>query len=73
MTFRRLHQEKILGDDHPDTLTSRKNLAYADRRKGDTACAIPLYERALADSVRTLGPDHPETQMVRHNLAAARE
>ena len=64
---------RILGEDHPQTLTARNNLASAYQLAGDLARAIPLYEHSLAGSVRILGPDHPETQMVRRVLAAARE
>ncbi|MFO7253414.1 MAG: tetratricopeptide repeat protein, partial [Actinomycetes bacterium] len=60
------------GPDHPNTLTSRNNLAYAYQAAGDLNRAIPLYERTLADAERILGPDHPNTQAIRNNLAAAR-
>ena len=67
------HLGKILGDDHPQTLTSRNNLAYAYRAAGRLGEAIPLYEQVLADSVRTLGADHPYTLTSRNNLAYAYE
>ena len=54
-------QERVLGPDHPDTLTSRNNLAAAYRAAGRAAEAIPLHERTLADRERVLGPDHPDT------------
>ena len=47
------------GRDHPDTLTSRNNLAYAYQAAGDLGRAIPLYEQTLADSVRVLGATTP--------------
>ena len=65
-------RERVLGPDHPDTLTSRNNLAYAYVAAGRAAEAIPLYERTLADQERVLGPDHPGTLASRDNLAAAR-
>jgi hypothetical protein len=40
---------------------------------GDLGRAIPLYEQALADSVRVLGADHPQTKIVSGNLATARQ
>ena len=61
----------MLGPDHPDTLTSRNNLAEAYREVGRYAEAIPLYEQALADLERVLGPDHPLTLTLRNNLAEA--
>jgi hypothetical protein len=64
---------RVLGADHPDTLGSRNNLAYAYQAAGDLGRAIPLYEQTLADSVRVLGADHPQTKIVRGNLAAARQ
>ena len=63
----------MLGPDHPQTLTSRNNLAYAYQDAGDLGRAIPLYEQTLADCVRVLGADHPQTKIVRGNLAAARQ
>jgi len=38
---------------------------------GRLAEAIPLYQQALADSVRVLGKDHPNTLAMRNNLADA--
>ena len=64
-------QERVLGPDHPATLTSRNNLALAYREVGRFAEAIPLYERTLADQERVLGPDHPDTLGSRNNLAQA--
>ena len=51
---------RVLGEDHPDTLAARGNLAYAYQAAGDLGRAIPLYEQTLADYVRVLGTDHPE-------------
>ena len=63
--------ERVLGADHPQTLTSRHNLAYAYQAAGRLGEAVPLYEQALADRERVLGADHPDTLTSRHNLAAA--
>ncbi|MFE4612008.1 tetratricopeptide repeat protein, partial [Streptomyces niveus] len=63
---------RVLGEDHPSTLTSRNNLAYAYESAGDLGRAIPLYEQTLTDSVRLLGEDHPTTHVVRDNLQQAR-
>jgi tetratricopeptide (TPR) repeat protein len=62
-------RERVLGADHPDTLTSRNNLAYAYRSAGRLGEAIPLYEQTLADRERVLGADHPDTLTSRNNLA----
>ena len=64
-------RERVLGPDHPDTLTSRNNLAYAYQAAGRLEQAIPLYEQTLADRERVLGPDHPDTLSSRNNLADA--
>ena len=63
--------ERLLGADHPDTLSAYTNLAYAYQAAGRTSEAIPLYERTLADRERLLGADHPNTLISRNNLAAA--
>ena len=63
--------ERVLGLDHPDSLTSRNYLATAYRAAGRAAEAIPLHERTLADSERVLGPDHPDTLTSRNNLGEA--
>jgi hypothetical protein len=62
----------VLGPDHPNTLTSRKNLAGAYQSAGQLDKAIPLYEATLSESVRVLGADHPITQALRSNLINAR-
>ena len=63
--------ERVLGPDHPHTLTTRGNLAIAYRVAGRLDEAIPLLERSLADCERVLGPDHPDTLASRSNLAGA--
>ena len=64
-------QERVLGPDHADILTSRNNLALAYRAAGRADEAIPLQERTLADRERILGPDHHGTLTSRNNLAIA--
>jgi tetratricopeptide (TPR) repeat protein len=65
--------ERVLGAEHPDTLASRNNLAYAYRSAGRVQEAIPLFERTLAECVRVLGADHPQTLTSRSDLAGAYE
>ncbi len=62
---------RILGNDHPDTMTSRDNLAGAYQDTGRLNEAVTLYEQTLADSIRVLGDDHPSTLASRNNLAGA--
>ncbi len=64
-------RERVLGQSHPGTLSSRNNLAAAYRAAGRLGEAIPLYERTLADRERVLGESHPDTLQSRNNLAAA--
>ena len=61
----------MLGPDHPDTFTSRNNLAYAYQSAGRLTEAITLYEQVLPDRIRVLGEDHPDTFTSRNNLAYA--
>jgi Tetratricopeptide repeat len=65
--------ERVLGPDHPDTLTARNSLAAAYQAAGRAAEAIPLYEKILAACERLLGGDHPRTLDSRSSLAAAYE
>ncbi len=60
-----------LGPDHPDTLTTRGNLALAYRESGNLQKAIDIFEDVLTDRTRLLGPDHPDTLGTRGNLAIA--
>ena len=64
-------QERVLGSDHPDTLTTRNNLAFAYHSAGRFDEAIELFEQVLAEQERVLGPDHPDTLATRNNLAGA--
>ena len=63
--------ERVLGADHPDTLTTRANLANAYQAAGRTAEAATLQGQTLADLERVLGADHPDTLTTRANLANA--
>jgi hypothetical protein len=57
--------ERVLGADHPNTLNSRNNLAYAYASAGRLGEAIPLYEQTLADREQVLGTHHPDTRCAR--------
>ncbi|MFE5884828.1 tetratricopeptide repeat protein, partial [Streptomyces hydrogenans] len=52
---------RVLGPDHPETLTSRHNHAYCTGRVGDPATAHGLYADVVTGRTRVLGPDHPDT------------
>ncbi|CUS15407.1 unnamed protein product, partial [Tuber aestivum] len=59
--------EKVLGPDHPHTLTSLSVLAT--QRKYDESGA--MNRRALERQEKVLGPDHPHTLTSLNNLAQA--
>jgi hypothetical protein len=69
------YRERILGDDHPDTLAARHDLADTYRVMGPQwrGEAIAHFERLLADRERALGPDHPDTLTTWNFLAATYE
>ena len=63
---------RVLGDDHPNTLTSMNNLALTRLVLGDLQGACELHEQTLAARRRVLGDDHPNTLTSIHNLAEIR-
>ncbi|MEV5085129.1 tetratricopeptide repeat protein [Streptomyces sp. NPDC056159] len=65
-------REQVLGNTHPQTLTSRNNLASAYQEAGDLERPIPLYETTLTQREQILGNTHPHTLASRNNLAHAR-
>ncbi|MFB7216125.1 tetratricopeptide repeat protein, partial [Streptomyces sp. NPDC056255] len=62
--------ERLLGNEHPDTLASRANLAASYWQAGRTNDAIEIEEHVLTDYERLLGNEHPDTLTSRSNLAA---
>jgi hypothetical protein len=58
-----------LGAKHPDTLTTRANLAYWRGTAGDAKSAASAFEELLTDCLHVLGPEHPQTLATRANLA----
>jgi hypothetical protein len=60
----------VLGEDHPDTLTTRSNLAHLTGESGDVTGAIEQYRDLLQVQQRVLGEDHPDTLLTRSNLAS---
>jgi tetratricopeptide (TPR) repeat protein len=63
--------KRILGEEHPDTLTARANLASSYWQAGRTNDAITIEEQVLADRARLLGQEHPDTLTTRANLASS--
>ncbi|MBL7258431.1 tetratricopeptide repeat protein [Actinoplanes sp. LDG1-01] len=64
-------RQQTLGREHPDTLTSRHNLASAYQTVGRLGEAIEQQQSVLVDYVRLLGDEHPDTLAARNNLARA--
>lgn len=62
-------QRTTLGEDHPDTLLTRQQLAFVAGECEDPATALRLFREILADQERALGPDHPDTLTSRHQIA----
>ncbi|MFJ8709181.1 tetratricopeptide repeat protein [Streptomyces anulatus] len=64
-------ETRVLGPDHPNTLTSRNNLATTLNQLEEHRQAADLHRQNLADSEHILGPNHPNTLTSRNNLAVA--
>ena len=64
-------RERLLGPEHPDTLTTRHNFANWTGQAGDPAAARDLYAELLPVRERVLGPEHRHTLANRHSLASS--
>ena len=62
---------RVLGPDHPDTLTALNYLAGAYQEVGRLPEAIAMLERVRDARIAKLGPDHPETLTTLCGLALA--
>jgi tetratricopeptide (TPR) repeat protein len=62
-------RRRILGEEHPDTITSMGNLAATLQAQGDLAGAQKLQEQVLEIMRRILGEEHPNTLTSMSNLA----
>ena len=61
---------EVLGDRHPDTLTSLNNLAVRYETLGHAQRAMPLFEHCHQQSCDVLGDHHPDTLTSLNNLAS---
>ena len=52
-------QQRVLGPEHPDTLTSLSNLSCWLAELGQHQEAADMARQALAAQQRVLGPEHP--------------
>jgi hypothetical protein len=55
-------QRRLLGDEHPETLSTMGNVAGAYAATGDTARAIPLAEHVAVVHRRVLDDEHLYTR-----------
>ena len=62
-------RERVLGPEHPDTLTASANLASWTGDAGDPTAARDLLAELLPVRKRVLGPEHPDTLATLSSLA----
>ena len=62
-------QKVKLGHDHPQTLTTQADLAFAAQGLGRLDRALPLFEQTLMLQTAKLGADHPHTLTTLCNVA----
>ena len=62
-------RKRVLGSEHPDTLTSVNNLALILRAQGKYVEAEKLNRRVLEERKRVMGELHPDTLTSVRNLA----
>jgi tetratricopeptide (TPR) repeat protein len=61
--------QRVLGEEHPDTLTLKQSLAWMFRTEGRYDEAEPLYLRVLELRRRVLGEEHRDTMMSMRGVA----
>ncbi|KAJ9134829.1 hypothetical protein NKR19_g8522 [Coniochaeta hoffmannii] len=54
-------RKRVLGEEHPDTLTSMHNLAFTWHVQGRISEGLRLMEQCVQLQQRMLGQDHPHT------------
>ena len=64
-------QKRVLGAEHPDTLTSANNLAVSLSNQGKHAEAETILHEVLGVRKRVIGAEHPDTLGTASNLANA--
>lgn len=62
-------RKRVLGAEHPDTLTSMANLASTYGNQGRWKEAEELEVQVVKTSTRVLGPEHSDTLTSMNNLA----
>jgi tetratricopeptide (TPR) repeat protein len=64
-------QERVLGAEYPDILTTRHWMAFVSDKQGKYEEALGIYGGVLSIRERVLGAEHPSTLTTRHNMAYA--
>ena len=62
-------RRRILGEEHPDTLSAMHALALTYQAQGRNTDAARIQEQVLEKGRRILGEEHPHTLSAMHNLA----
>jgi len=60
--------EKVLGEEHPDTATTYNNIAGVYSSQGDYPRALEWFQKALIILELRLGNQHPNTIVVIDNM-----
>ena len=53
-------RKRVLGEEHPDTLSSMNNLAFTMKEQGSRVDAIRIMMECVQLRNQVLGPEHPE-------------
>ena len=56
-------RKRLLGEEHPSTLTSMNNLAFIFKAQARSDEAISLMEKCFQLREQVLGPQHPYTTL----------
>ena len=54
-------RKRVLGEEHPSTLTSMNSLAFTFKHQGRNKEVISLMEKCFNLRKQVLGPQHPYT------------
>jgi hypothetical protein len=54
-------RSRVLGPEHPETMSSMHNLAVTPRNMGDLSRAWELEQRVVGGRTRVLGPEHMDS------------
>jgi tetratricopeptide (TPR) repeat protein len=63
--------DRLLGRDHPDTLSAAGKLAEAYLTAGDAARSVDVFDWILGQLAARLGPDHPDVLSARLDVGRA--